>query len=64
MKIDMKGLNVWFGSKHVIKNVNMGIKPNAVTAVMGPSGCGKTTLIRAINRPNELIRGSRTTGER
>jgi len=63
VKIDIQDLNVWFGSKHVIKDVNMKIKPNAVTAVMGPSGCGKTTLIRSINRINELIRGSRTTGE-
>ena len=62
-KIDIQDLNVWFGSKHVIKNISMGIKPKAVTAVMGPSGCGKTTLIRAINRLNELIRGSKTTGE-
>lgn len=63
VKIDIQDLNVWFGSKHVIKNVSMGIKANAVTAVMGPSGCGKTTLIRAINRLNELIKGSKTTGE-
>ncbi|MCW4031110.1 MAG: phosphate ABC transporter ATP-binding protein PstB [Candidatus Bathyarchaeota archaeon] len=63
VKIEIKSLNVWFGKKHVIKNVNIKIKPNAVTAVMGPSGCGKTTLIRAINRLNELIKGSRTTGQ-
>ena len=62
-KIYIKSLNVWFGKKHVIKDVNMKIKPNAVTAVMGPSGCGKTTLIKAINRLNELIKISRTTGE-
>ena len=62
-KIDIKSLNIWFGKKHVIKDVNMKIKPNAVTAVMGPSGCGKTTLIKAINRLNELIKISRTTGE-
>lgn len=62
-KIEIKSLNVWFGKKHVIKEVNMKIKPNAVTAVMGPSGCGKTTLIKAINRLNELIKISRTTGE-
>lgn len=59
----MKKLNVWFGNKHVIKNISMKIKPNAVTAVMGPSGCGKTTMIRAINRLNELLKGSRTTGQ-
>ena len=63
VKIKIKSLNVWFGKKHVIKDVNMKIKPNAVTAVMGPSGCGKTTLIRAINRLNELIKGSKTTGQ-
>jgi len=63
VKIDVRGLNVWFGSNHVLKNIKIGFKPNAVTAVMGPSGCGKTTLIRAINRLNELIVGSRTTGE-
>ncbi len=62
-KIEIKSLNVWFGKKHVIKDVNMKIKPNAVTAVMGPSGCGKTTLIKAINRLNELIKISRTTGK-
>ncbi len=63
VKIDIQDLNVWFGSKHVIKDLDMEIKTNAVTAVMGPSGCGKTTLIRAINRLNELIRESKTTGE-
>ena len=63
VKIEIENLNVWFDKKQVIKNVNMKIKPNAVTAVMGPSGCGKTTLIRAINRLNELIKGSKTTGQ-
>ena len=63
VKIDVKGLNVWFWDNHVLKDIKVGLKPNAVTAVMGPSGCGKTTFIRAINRLNELIKGSRTTGE-
>jgi len=63
VKIDVRGLNVWFGSNHVLRNIKIGFRPDAVTAVMGPSGCGKTTLIRAINRLNELIIGSRTTGE-
>jgi len=63
IKIKVQGLNVWFGDNHVLKNISIGIKPNAVTAVMGPSGCGKTTFIRAINRLNELIEGSRTSGE-
>lgn len=61
--INIKNLNVWFEKTHVLKDVTIGIRSNAVTAIMGPSGCGKTTLLRALNRLNELIRGSKTTGE-
>jgi phosphate transport system ATP-binding protein len=61
-KVDIKELNVWFKDKHVLREVNLAIKEHAVTAVMGPSGCGKTTLIRAINRMNEIISGCRTSG--
>ena len=42
-KIVVDGLNLWFGSNHVLKNVCFSIPPNAVTAIMGPSGCGKST---------------------
>ena len=63
VKIDVRNLNVWFGEKHVIKDINVGLRANAVTAVMGPSGCGKTTFLRSINRLNELIEDNRTTGE-
>lgn len=63
VKIEIKNLNVWFGSNHVLKDVSFKIRENTVTAIMGPSGSGKTTLIRAINRMNELIRGCRTSGE-
>jgi phosphate transport system ATP-binding protein len=62
-QVDVKNLNIWFNDNQVIKDVSLGLKPNTVTAVMGPSGCGKTTFIKAINRLNELIAGSRTTGE-
>lgn len=62
-KINVQNLNVWFKGLHVLKDMSLQIKENAVTAIMGPSGCGKTTLIRAINRMNEIIIGSRTTGE-
>jgi len=62
-KIDIKNLNVWFEDNHVLKDMTLAIKANAVTAVMGPSGCGKTTLIRALNRMNEVIKDSRTSGE-
>jgi phosphate transport system ATP-binding protein len=47
----------------VLKEVSFTIKEKTVTAIMGPSGCGKTTLIRAINRMNELTIESRTSGE-
>ncbi|MCD6432072.1 ATP-binding cassette domain-containing protein, partial [Candidatus Bathyarchaeota archaeon] len=62
-KIDIQNLNVWFFDNHVLNDISLKIKQNAVTAIMGPSGCGKTTFIRAINRMNELIRGNKTTGE-
>jgi len=62
-KVDIRNLNVWFGDNHVLKDVSFKIRENAVTAIMGPSGCGKTTLIRAINRMNELTYGCRTSGE-
>jgi len=62
-KVDIQNLNVWFFDNHVLKDISLKIKQNAVTAIMGPSGCGKTTFIRAINRMNELIRGNKTTGE-
>ncbi|MCS7124346.1 MAG: phosphate ABC transporter ATP-binding protein PstB [Candidatus Bathyarchaeota archaeon] len=62
-KVDIRKLNVWFKENHVLKDVTLTIKENAVTAIMGPSGCGKSTLLRAINRMNETIDGCRTTGE-
>jgi phosphate transport system ATP-binding protein len=62
-KIDVRKLNIWFEKTHVIKDISLGIRSNAITAVMGPSGCGKTTFLRALNRLNELILGSKTTGE-
>jgi len=62
-KVEIKKLNLWFKDNHVLKNIDLAIKENAVTAIMGPSGCGKSTLIRSINRMNDIIRGCRTTGE-
>ena len=62
-KINVKNLNIWFTDNHVIKDVSLELKSNSVTAFMGPSGCGKTTFLRAINRLNDLIVGSKTTGE-
>lgn len=62
-KVTIKKLNVWFKNNHALKDINMAIEENAVTAIMGPSGCGKTTLLRSINRMNETIDGCRTAGE-
>ena len=56
-------VNAWFGSHHVLKNVNMSAKPRSVTALIGPSGSGKSTLIRCFNRMHEEIRGARLTGK-
>src|ERR1700753_4027628 len=55
--------NAYFGSNHVVKNVNIEIPKNNVIAVMGPSGCGKTTFLRGINRMHELIPGASAKGK-
>ena len=62
-KIGVNKLNLWFGDNHVLKDVTFQIPANAVTAIMGPSGCGKSTLLRTINRMNDLIAGTRVTGD-
>ena len=62
-KIDIRKLNIWFGDKHVIRNLDLDIQANSVTAIMGPSGCGKSTLLRAFNRMNDVIKSCKTTGD-
>ncbi|MEO0279304.1 MAG: phosphate ABC transporter ATP-binding protein PstB [candidate division WOR-3 bacterium] len=52
-----ENLTVSFGDRIVLKNINLEIKKNKITAIMGPSGCGKTTLLRCFNRMNDLIDG-------
>lgn len=61
--IETKNLNLWYGEKHAIIDVNMRFIQNKVTALIGPSGCGKSTLIRCFNRMNDIIIGCRTEGE-
>ncbi len=56
-------LNAWFGTKQALKDINLSIKANAVTAIIGPSGCGKSTLIRTLNRMHELVPGAKMTGQ-
>nr|WP_277995727.1 MULTISPECIES: phosphate ABC transporter ATP-binding protein PstB [Moorella] len=62
-KIRITNLNFYYGSKWALKDVNLEIKPNSVTALIGPSGCGKSTFLRTLNRLNDLIEGARLSGE-
>ena len=54
-KIKVEQLNLYFGDHHVLKNINMEIKSNAVTALIGPSGCGKSTFLKTLNRMQDLV---------
>lgn len=63
MYIDIKNLNVYYGSVHALHNISLGIEKNKVTALIGPSGCGKSTFLRTINRVHELIEGARVEGQ-
>ncbi len=56
-------LNLWYGEKQALTDVNLQIAPNKVTALIGPSGCGKSTLIRCFNRMNDVIPGCRVKGQ-
>jgi phosphate transport system ATP-binding protein len=62
-KLEMRDVAVWYGDKRAVRDVNLLIPPNAVTAFIGPSGCGKTTVLRCFNRMNDLIPGCRVEGE-
>src|SRR5437016_14460148 len=59
--IDVRNLDFAYGNHQVLFNVDLDIPERAVTAFIGPSGCGKTTLLRCINRMNDLIDGARAT---
>jgi phosphate transport system ATP-binding protein len=61
-KVSVKSLNSWFGSKQALKDINFDVKENTVTALIGPSGCGKTTLIRCLNRMNEMTSNATVKG--
>ena len=58
----IENVNLSYGEKHVLKDVNIDIYKNKVTAFIGPSGCGKSTLLRCLNRMNDLIDGCKITG--
>ncbi|MEH6832575.1 MAG: ATP-binding cassette domain-containing protein, partial [Sulfitobacter sp.] len=62
-KISAKGVQVFYGDNHAIKDVNVEIEDKTVTAFIGPSGCGKSTFLRCINRMNDTIDICRVEGE-
>ncbi len=61
-KIESKNVELYYGSFHALKGINMTIEKNTVTALIGPSGCGKSTFLRLFNRMNDLIDGVRIEG--
>ena len=62
-KIEVKNFNFYYGAFHALKNINLSIAENKVTAFIGPSGCGKSTLLRTFNRMYELYNEQRAEGE-
>ena len=61
-KISIRNMNLHYGDFHALKNVNLDIEKNKITAFIGPSGCGKSTLLKSINRMNDLVEGCRIDG--
>jgi phosphate transport system ATP-binding protein len=62
-RIDVDGLNAWYGGTQALADVSITIEPKQVSAMIGPSGCGKSTFLRAINRMHEVIPGARVEGK-
>lgn len=63
LKYTIRNLDLFYDKTQALKNINMDIKPNQVTAMIGPSGCGKSTLLRTLNRMNDLVEGCRVQGK-
>lgn len=61
--IEAKGMNLWYGANHALKNINISLPENRITALIGPSGCGKSTFLRSLNRMNDLVEDCRIEGE-
>ena len=62
-KIKVENLDLYYGNFQALKNINLGMQQNEITAFMGPSGCGKSTLLKSLNRMNDLIEGCKITGQ-
>ncbi|MDO4606469.1 MAG: phosphate ABC transporter ATP-binding protein PstB [Bowdeniella nasicola] len=61
--IEVRDLNIYYGTHHAVADVTMRIEPCTITALIGPSGCGKSTFLRTLNRMHEVIPGARVEGE-
>jgi phosphate transport system ATP-binding protein len=61
-KISITKLQLYYGAYQALKNVNLSVSQNEITAFIGPSGCGKSTLLKTINRMNDLVSGCRIDG--
>jgi len=62
-KFKISNLDLYYSDFHALKNINMEIASNEITAFIGPSGCGKSTFLKSLNRMNDLVEGCRITGE-
>ena len=62
-KISVKNLDLYYGDFKALKNINLEIEANKITAFIGPSGCGKSTLLKSINRMNDLVEGCCIDGD-
>ena len=61
--IKAEHLNLWYGTNHALKDINISVQKNNITALIGPSGCGKSTFLKTLNRMNDLIEGCRIEGK-
>ena len=62
-KFTVENLDLYYGDFKALKNINLNIAPNEITAFIGPSGCGKSTLLKSMNRMNDLVEGCKITGK-
>ncbi len=63
MKIEVKDLDMYYGDFQALQKINLQVEANSIMAFIGPSGCGKSTFLKTLNRMNDLIPGSRISGE-
>ena len=61
--ITVRDMNLWYGQTQALKNINLDIPENSITALIGPSGCGKSTFLKSLNRMQDLVPGVKITGD-